>query len=288
MPYYRPTQDLISGRTKGRGLFGFTPEQINEARTNLNGPIARTIGRHLAQLVHADISVQVRDAAQDLRSAIERKDVSVTGSLRRSITARGTGVPTSPRAQPTRRTMDVEYAPYLVAISDGTGPQGFPPARKRGGHLIYSREDAETAGPANIGMFIGSTNAQYGLLDWIEMKGIVSEKYPEPYDLYKAIGMSIKRSGVRAQHIFEDAWGTRNWWQQQDTLFDTAYDISLNFGQGKQQVLTDQWFKVLMTFYRGGNLPAGLIAQGPSSESMQEVAKFAQGRVVSNTNITGR
>ena len=138
---------------------------------NLKGPTARAIGRFLAQSVNQEISAQVQQAAVDLRQAIERNDVSVTGALRRGITARGTGVPSNPRARPTRRRINVEYAPYLRYISDGTGPQGFPPARKRGGRLIYSRDDAEAVGSANKGMFATSENAQYGLLDWIEMRG---------------------------------------------------------------------------------------------------------------------
>ena len=116
----------------------------------------------------------------------------------------------------------------------------------------------------------------------------MSEKYPEPYDLYRAIGMSIMRGGIRPQHIFEDAWGVREWWQQTDTLFETGYDIALNFGQSGQRVLADQWFNILLTFYRGANLPEGLINQGPASATMQEVSRFAQGRVAGNINLTGR
>ena len=287
MTTYRPTSDRISGRAR-RGLFGFTKEEVDAARQNLQGTTARTIGRFLAQSVNQEITAQVQQAAADLRASIERNDVSVSGALRRSIVARGTGIPSNPRARPAQRKVDVEYAPYLRYISDGTGPQGFPPARKRGGRLIYSRDDADAVGPANKGMFATTVRAEYGLLDWIEMRGLVSEKYPKPYDLYRAIGMSIMRSGIRAQHIFEDAWGTREWWQQQDTLFETGYDIALNFGHAGQQVLSDQWFNILMTFYRGGNLPEGLINQGPSSETMREVSRFAQGRVVGNINLSGR
>lgn len=295
MPYYTPTRDRISGRVTSRGLFGFSPAEINEARKNLSGATARTIGRYLAESVHIDIAAQVRQAAEDLRRAIERSDANVTGSMRRSVSARGTGTPLNPNAQPTRRTIDVEYAPYLTFVSDGTGParQSHPghlpiPARKRGGHWAFSRADADMMGSANQAMFAGSTNAQYGLLDWIEMKGITSEKYPDSYDLYRAIGMSITKGGIRPQHLFESAWGSRNWWEQQDTLFDTGYNISLNFGQAGQKVLANQWFDILLTFYRGGNLPIGLIEKGPSSATMQEIATHAQGTVYQTTNLAGR
>lgn len=186
------------------GAFGITPERIRSAMNKPRTPSGTTaafrdVSRNVNQIIANSLRETVANDAAAIRRAIDERGISVTGYTRDNIRARGTGRrggpgPSYDFSAPdanTRRLIDLEYPKHLEYISFGTGPQGFPPARKVNGQTILVNKD-------NWDDFSPSPyQGQYGLLDWIEMKGLTSEKYDNAYQLYKAIGGAIKWGGIK-------------------------------------------------------------------------------------------
>ena len=183
--------------------FGITPEHIRRAMSHPRTPSGTTaafrdVSRNINQIVANQLRQTVHDDAEAIRRAIDERGISVTGHLRQNIRARGTGRwrqgdPVGEAS--TRRLIDLEYPDYLEYISYGTGPQRFPPARKAQGQTIMgiNKDNWDDYSPQPY-------QGQYGLLDWIELKGLTSEKYDNAWDLYRAIGGSIKWNGIQGKY----------------------------------------------------------------------------------------
>lgn len=183
--------------------FGITPERIRQAMAKprtASGTTAafRDISRRINQIVANQVRDRVKSDAESIRQAIDDRGISVTGYLRSNIRARGTG--RYRHGDPvgdanTRRLIDLEYPDYLEYISYGTGPQQFPPARKVQGNTVpgINKDNWDEFSPQPY-------NGQYGLLDWIELKGLTSEKYDNAWDLYRAIGGAIKWNGIQGKY----------------------------------------------------------------------------------------
>ena len=159
----------------------------------------RDVSRNVNQIVANALRNTVANDAAAIRQAIDERGISVTGYTRENIRARGTGRRRGPGPDydfieenaSTRRLINLEYPKHLEYISFGTGPQGFPPARKvNGASIAINKDNWDDYSPQPY-------QGQYGLLDWIEMKGLTSDKYDNAYDLYKAIGGSIKWGGIK-------------------------------------------------------------------------------------------
>ena len=82
------------------------------------------------------------------------------------------------------RAVGVSYSPMVRIVSSGTN-QGMPPVEPT-----------------------GTTIGSYGLREWVERKGITSEKYKTPKQLAWAIAKSIqKKGGVPGKFYRESALG---------------------------------------------------------------------------------
>ena len=82
------------------------------------------------------------------------------------------------------RSVGVSYSPMVRIVSSGT-VQGMPPVEPT-----------------------GTTMGSYGLREWVERKGITSEKYKTPKQLAWAIAKSIqKKGGVPGKFYRESALG---------------------------------------------------------------------------------
>lgn len=142
----------------------------------LDSAARRRARREVNRLVR-DVMIEiVNDYAQQLRGELREGGAVVTGDLVSRIGARN--------MQPGRRTVPhVVYPDRLHFISSGT-VQERPPIEKT-----------------------GSTLGPYGLREWVEMKGLTSDKYLTSRSLAWAIAKSISRKGVQAQGYREKAAG---------------------------------------------------------------------------------
>lgn len=144
----------------------------NDTRTR------RKVRREINHAVYDVVTEVVSGYLDELHDEIIIGDSIVTGQMVEGII--GINV-TSPYHY--RRRIGALFPPTLRMVSSGT-QQRLPPIK-----------------PTN------TTVGPYGLQDWVEMKGLVSERYKTSHSLAWAIAKSIEANGVTPAHYREQAAG---------------------------------------------------------------------------------